>query len=134
MPHKGRASGNCPERNDKELDRSGVACAAGQAHGFPLRFAIDCPGRFTVYRGEVRIGGIDFKPGGWIAYEMIAGRPRWTPHGRIMARFAAYDCWGETASRQVGLMDENRPSHSPPHDGASLRRDIQRGKNNAATP
>ncbi len=31
MPDKGRASGNCPERSNEELERSGVACAAGQA-------------------------------------------------------------------------------------------------------
>lgn len=32
MPHEGRTSGNCPERNNEELERSGVGCAAGQAH------------------------------------------------------------------------------------------------------
>lgn len=32
MPHEGRVSGNCPERSNKELERSGVGCAAGQAH------------------------------------------------------------------------------------------------------
>ncbi len=132
MPHKGRASGNSPERPDEELERSGAGCAARQ--GLPLRFAIDCPGRFTVYRGEVRIGGIDFKPGGWIAYEMIRGRPIWTQYGRITARAAAFDCWGETAAGQVGLMDENRPSHSPQRDGATLRRDMERGKDNGAAP
>lgn len=31
MPHDSRASGNCPERSFEELERSGVACAAGQA-------------------------------------------------------------------------------------------------------
>lgn len=32
MPHESRVSGNCPERNNEELERSGVGCAAGQAH------------------------------------------------------------------------------------------------------
>lgn len=32
MPHKSRASGNCPERSFEELERSGVGCAAGVAH------------------------------------------------------------------------------------------------------
>jgi hypothetical protein len=31
MTHESRASDNCPERSDKELSRSGVACAAGPA-------------------------------------------------------------------------------------------------------
>lgn len=32
MPHESRVSGNFPERSNKELERSGVGCAAGQAH------------------------------------------------------------------------------------------------------
>lgn len=128
MSHKGRASGNCPERSNEELERSGVACAAGD---FPLRFAIDHPGRFVAYRGEMKIGGIEFKSGGWIAYELRNGRPSFTPHGRIKARFAAFDLWGEVAAGQVGLLPDNRSQETPRENGALLRREIERGTEGA---
>lgn len=122
MPHEGRASGNRPER-DKELERSDVACAAGPASVslLPLRFAVDRPGRFNVFRGEVPIGGVELKSGGWIAFELRAGRQKWTSFGRIRARFAAVDMWGLQAGAMVARLPENRPAEAP-QDGAAIER------------
>lgn len=107
-------------------------CAAGQASTLPLRFAIERPGRFAVYRGEVLIGVIELKAGGWLACETINGRPHWTAQGRIRAKFAAHDMWGATAAGQVGLLPDNRPEQAPQENGAQYRRNIERG--NEVTP
>lgn len=125
MPTDSRASGNCPERPFVESERSGVACAAGQAHTFAYSFKIDRLGHFIAYRGGVNIGGITFKPGGWIAYERHTNAPmQWTSHGRIKASSAAFDLWGSFAADQVKLCPENRPSDPPDNDGARLRRQM----------
>ena len=105
-------------------DRNGM-CAAGAAHTFAYSFRIDRPGHFVTYRGSVNVGGIMFKPGGWIAYERQAnGRMAWTPNGRIKASSAAFDLWGRFAADQVKLCPENRPPDPPSDDGARLRREI----------
>lgn len=125
MPHESRVSGNCPERSNEELERSGVGCAAGQAQdSFVYSFKIDRPGHFIAYRGGVNVGGVLFKSGGWVAYERRDGRPLWTPHGRIKAHAAAQDLWGAFAGEQMKFFPENRPPDPPAENGAFLRREI----------
>lgn len=92
----------------------------------PLTFAVAKPGRFHAYRGTVYIGGIEFKPGGWIAYEIRDGRPRWTPNGRIKASSAAGDLWGVAAGKDVARLPENRPAQELEGEQAARRRQLER--------
>lgn len=83
-------------------------CAAGTS----LIFVVERPGRFTAWRFGCLVGGIDLKPGGWVAYERTFNGCRWTPHGRIRAYFAARDLWGREAGAAVAKLPENRPVSS----------------------
>ena len=92
-----------------------------------LTFVMAKPGRFHAYRGTTHVGGIEFKPGGWIAYEMRNGRPRWTPSGRIKASGAASDLWGEAAGKEVARFPENRPAPQQDEgERATYRRQLER--------